>query len=158
MPLIQHLWLVNNPNFSEHMLMCNMSLVSFSWLHNELQVALLGKEVDLSYTYEHLGDSPKILQEIASGSHPFSQVTLNSLVSNTINVASQLEWLCNCVFCVFLQVLAKAERPVVVVGSSCLQREDGAAIMAVVSTIAQNARISSGVEEPWKVLNVLHRS
>lgn len=43
------------------------------------------------------------------------------------------------------------------VGSGCLQREDGAAIMAAVSTIAQNARVSSQVEESWKVLNVLHR-
>ncbi|XP_038576484.1 NADH-ubiquinone oxidoreductase 75 kDa subunit, mitochondrial isoform X2 [Micropterus salmoides] len=98
-----------------------------SWLHNELQVALLGKEVDLSYTYEHLGESADVLQKIASGTHPFSQL------------------------------LAKAKHPVVVVGSGCLQREDGAAIMAAVSTIAQNARISSGVEETWKVLNVLHR-
>ncbi|XP_022067010.2 NADH-ubiquinone oxidoreductase 75 kDa subunit, mitochondrial isoform X1 [Acanthochromis polyacanthus] len=98
-----------------------------SWLHNDLQVALVGKEVDLSYTYDHLGESAKILQEIASGTHPFSQV------------------------------LAKAKHPVVVAGSSCLQREDGAAIMAAVSTIAQNARVSSGVDETWKVLNVLHR-
>ncbi|XP_060910498.1 NADH-ubiquinone oxidoreductase 75 kDa subunit, mitochondrial-like [Labrus mixtus] len=98
-----------------------------SWLHNELQVALLGKKVDLSYTYDHLGESGMVLQEIASGAHPFSQV------------------------------LSKAKHPVVVVGSSCLQREDGAAIMAAVSTIAQNTRVSSGVEETWKVLNVLHR-
>lgn len=38
------------------------------------------------------------------------------------------------------QVLAEVKHPVVVVGSSCLQKEDGAAIMAAVSTIAQNAR------------------
>lgn len=44
-----------------------------------------------------------------------------------------------------------------VVGSTALQREDGAAILSAVSTIAQNARTSSGVEEGWKVLNVLHR-
>lgn len=44
-----------------------------------------------------------------------------------------------------------------VVGSSCLQRADGAAILSAVSTIAQNARVSSGVDEGWKVLNVLHR-
>ncbi|KAM4558891.1 NADH-ubiquinone oxidoreductase 75 kDa subunit, mitochondrial-like [Odontesthes bonariensis] len=98
-----------------------------SWLHNELHVALVGKEVDLSYTYDHLGESAKILQEIAVGTHPFAQL------------------------------LAKATHPVVVVGSSCLQREDGAAIMAAVSTVAQNARVSSGVEESWKILNVLHR-
>ncbi|KAG5283489.1 hypothetical protein AALO_G00042620 [Alosa alosa] len=98
-----------------------------SWLHNELQVALVGREVDLSYTYNHLGESTKVLQDIASGKHPFSKV------------------------------LAQAKRPVVVVGSAALQREDGAALHAAVSTIAQNARVSSGVEENWKVLNVLHR-
>ncbi|KAK5861042.1 hypothetical protein PBY51_022468 [Eleginops maclovinus] len=98
-----------------------------SWLHNELQVALLGKEVDLNYSYDHLGESAKVLQEIVSGTHPFSKV------------------------------LAEATHPVVVVGSSCLQKEDGAAIMAAVSTIAQNARVSSGAEKTWKVLNVLHR-
>uniref|UniRef100_A0A3Q1JYZ6 NADH-ubiquinone oxidoreductase 75 kDa subunit, mitochondrial n=1 Tax=Anabas testudineus TaxID=64144 RepID=A0A3Q1JYZ6_ANATE len=97
-----------------------------SWLHNELQVALVGKEVDLSYTYDYLGESPRILQEIASGTHPFSQV------------------------------LAKAKHPVVVVGSSCLQRQDGAAIMAALSTITQNV-LSGGVEKTWKVFNVLHR-
>lgn len=46
----------------------------FSWLHNDLKVALIGSSVDLTYRYDHLGDSPKILQDIASGSHPFSQV------------------------------------------------------------------------------------
>eukprot|EP00061_Rhincodon_typus_P017036 g45553.t1 len=45
-----------------------------SWLHNDLQVALVGTNVDLSYSYNHLGDSPQVLQEIASGKHPFSQV------------------------------------------------------------------------------------
>lgn len=51
------------------------NIILYSWLHNELQVALVGKEVDLTYTYDHLGDSAKILEEIASGSHPFSKVT-----------------------------------------------------------------------------------
>lgn len=54
-------------------------------------------------------------------------------------------------------MLSAAKRPVVVVGSGALQRADGAAILSTVSTIAQNARASSGVEEGWKVLNVLHR-
>lgn len=38
-------------------------------------MVLVGKEVDLSYTYDHLGDSANILEEIASGTHPFSKVT-----------------------------------------------------------------------------------
>ncbi|XP_056156921.1 NADH-ubiquinone oxidoreductase 75 kDa subunit, mitochondrial [Lampris incognitus] len=98
-----------------------------SWLHNELKVALVGRQVNLSYTYDHLGEEASILQELANGTHPFCQV------------------------------LSSAKRPVVVVGSSALQREDGTAILSAVSTIAQNARTSSGVEEGWKVLNVLHR-
>ncbi|CAK6979341.1 NADH-ubiquinone oxidoreductase 75 kDa subunit%2C mitochondrial-like [Scomber scombrus] len=98
-----------------------------SWLHNDLRVAMVGHEVDLSYTYDHLGEEASILKEMANGTHPFCQV------------------------------LSSAKRPVVLVGSSALQREDGAAILSAVSTIAQNARTSSGVEEGWKVLNVLHR-
>ncbi|XP_063286148.1 NADH-ubiquinone oxidoreductase 75 kDa subunit, mitochondrial [Pelobates fuscus] len=98
-----------------------------SWLQNDLQVAVVGSAVDLTYTYDHLGESPQILKEIASGKHPFSKV------------------------------LAQAKKPMVVVGSNALQRKDGAAIHAAVSAIAQNVRTSSGVGEEWKVLNVLHR-
>ncbi|KAJ4924449.1 hypothetical protein JOQ06_000689 [Pogonophryne albipinna] len=98
-----------------------------SWLHNELRVAMVGHNVDLSFTYDHLGEETSVLKELANGTHPFCEV------------------------------LSAAKRPVVVVGSSTLQREDGAAILSVVSSIAQNARTSSGVEEGWKVLNVLHR-
>ncbi|XP_034007150.1 NADH-ubiquinone oxidoreductase 75 kDa subunit, mitochondrial [Trematomus bernacchii] len=98
-----------------------------SWLHNELRVAMVGHNVDLSFTYDHLGEETSVLKELANGTHPFCEV------------------------------LSAAKRPVVVVGSSALQREDGAAILSVVSSIAQNARTSSGVEEGWKVLNVLHR-
>nr|XP_006636856.2 PREDICTED: NADH-ubiquinone oxidoreductase 75 kDa subunit, mitochondrial [Lepisosteus oculatus] len=98
-----------------------------SWLHNELQVAVVGTSVDLRYTYDHLGDSTQVLQDIASGKHPFSKV------------------------------LSQAKKPMVVVGSAALQRGDGAAIHAAVSAIAENARASSGVQDSWKVLNVLHR-
>lgn len=98
-----------------------------SWLHNDLAVAVVGSAVDLTYTYSHLGDSPQVLKDIASGKHPFSKV------------------------------LGEAKKPMVVVGSSALQRKDGAAIHSAVSTLAQNVRTSSGVSEEWKVLNVLHR-
>ncbi|XP_074884343.1 NADH-ubiquinone oxidoreductase 75 kDa subunit, mitochondrial isoform X2 [Buteo buteo] len=98
-----------------------------SWLHNDLQVALVGSPVNLTYTYDHLGESPQILQDIASGKHAFSKV------------------------------LDQAKKPMVVVGSAALQRSDGAAIHAAVSTIAQNARTKSGVGSDWKVMNILHR-
>uniref|UniRef100_H0ZI24 NADH-ubiquinone oxidoreductase 75 kDa subunit, mitochondrial n=1 Tax=Taeniopygia guttata TaxID=59729 RepID=H0ZI24_TAEGU len=98
-----------------------------SWLHNDLQVALVGSPVNLTYRYEHLGESPQILQDIASGKHAFSKV------------------------------LDSAKKPMVVVGSAALQRGDGAAIHAAVSTIAQNARARSGAGADWKVMNILHR-
>ncbi|NWT87254.1 NDUS1 oxidoreductase, partial [Lanius ludovicianus] len=98
-----------------------------SWLHNDLQVALVGSPVNLTYTYEHLGESPQILQDIASAKHAFSKV------------------------------LDHAKKPMVVVGSAALQRSDGAAIHAAVSTIAQNARAKSGAGADWKVMNILHR-
>ncbi|NXA82637.1 NDUS1 oxidoreductase, partial [Thryothorus ludovicianus] len=98
-----------------------------SWLHNDLQVALVGSPVNLTYTYEHLGESPQILQDIASGKHAFSKV------------------------------LDHAKKPMVVVGSAALQRGDGAAIHAAVSTIAQNARARSSAGADWKVMNILHR-
>ncbi|XP_048341354.1 NADH-ubiquinone oxidoreductase 75 kDa subunit, mitochondrial [Sphaerodactylus townsendi] len=98
-----------------------------SWLHNELQVALVGSPVDLTYTYDHLGDSPQLLLDIASGKHPFSEI------------------------------LNQAKKPMVVVGSAVLQRGDGAAIHSAISAIAQNARTKSGAGAEWKVLNILHR-
>uniref|UniRef100_A0A8C9L7B9 NADH-ubiquinone oxidoreductase 75 kDa subunit, mitochondrial n=1 Tax=Pavo cristatus TaxID=9049 RepID=A0A8C9L7B9_PAVCR len=98
-----------------------------SWLHNDLHVALVGSAVNLTYTYDHLGESPQILQDIASGKHAFCKV------------------------------LDQAKKPMVVVGSAALQRNDGAAIHAAVSTIAQNARTKSGVGSDWKVMNILHR-
>ncbi|XP_026563577.1 NADH-ubiquinone oxidoreductase 75 kDa subunit, mitochondrial isoform X1 [Pseudonaja textilis] len=98
-----------------------------SWLHNELKVALVGSPVDLTYTYEHLGDSPQILLDIASEKHPFSKV------------------------------LNQAKKPMVVVGSAALQRDDGAAIHSAISIIAQNIRTKSGVDIDWKIMNILHR-
>uniref|UniRef100_A0A6B2F842 NADH-ubiquinone oxidoreductase 75 kDa subunit, mitochondrial n=1 Tax=Bothriechis nubestris TaxID=1766655 RepID=A0A6B2F842_9SAUR len=98
-----------------------------SWLHNELKVALVGSPVDLTYTYEHLGDSPQILLDIASEKHPFSKV------------------------------LNQAKKPMVVMGSAALQRDDGAAIHSAISTITQNIRAKSGIDADWKIMNILHR-
>uniref|UniRef100_A0A8C7AQW8 NADH-ubiquinone oxidoreductase 75 kDa subunit, mitochondrial n=1 Tax=Neovison vison TaxID=452646 RepID=A0A8C7AQW8_NEOVI len=55
------------------------------------------------------------------------------------------------------KVLHEAKKPMVVLGSSALQRNDGAAILAAVSNIAQKIRTSSGVSGDWKVMNILHR-
>jgi len=97
------------------------------WIHNELDLAMVGPKVDLTYDYEHLGDSTNVLQELASGTHPFAK-SLNS-----------------------------AKNPIVIVGSEALQREDGGSIISLVQQIANNAKVQSGADPEWKVLNVLHR-
>ncbi|XP_046350051.1 NADH-ubiquinone oxidoreductase 75 kDa subunit, mitochondrial-like [Haliotis rufescens] len=98
-----------------------------SWIHNDLRVAMVGTPVDLTYEYDQLGDTASVLESLASGKHPFCQ-TLNA-----------------------------AKKPIIVVGSGLLQREDGAAIHAAVSTLAESVRSSCGCGPDWKVLNVLHR-
>lgn len=97
-----------------------------NWIHNDLEVAMVGSNVDLTYDYEHLGDSVNILQELASGKHPFCKK------------------------------LSSAKRPMVVVGSGALQREDGAAIHSALTALSQKLRAGSDSSE-WKVLNVLQR-
>lgn len=98
-----------------------------SWIHNELRVAMVGTPVDLTYEYDHLGDSPAVLEQLANGSHPFSKV------------------------------LESAKRPMVVVGSSSLQRGDAAALHSAVSSLANRLRATSGADGDWRVLNILHR-
>merc|ERR1712198_441756 len=97
------------------------------WIHNELDLAVVGPKVDLTYDYDHLGDSTEVLQQLADGTHPFSAR------------------------------LAAAKAPVVIVGSEALQREDGGAVMRLTQQIADKVRTSSGCEPDWAVLNVLHR-
>merc|ERR1712179_597578 len=97
------------------------------WIHNELDVAVIGPEVDLTYDYEHLGDSPDVLKQLADGTHPFAKR------------------------------LASAKKPVVIIGTEPLQRPDGAALMANAQKLAQDIKIKSGCGPNWRVLNVLHK-
>ena len=97
------------------------------WIHNELNVGVVGPKVDLTYDYEHLGDSTEALKQLAEGTHPFSKQ------------------------------LAAAKAPVVIVGSEALQREDGGAVMRFTQQIGDKLRQSSGCGHDWAVVNVLHR-
>ncbi|KAK7109599.1 NADH-ubiquinone oxidoreductase 75 kDa subunit, mitochondrial-like [Littorina saxatilis] len=98
-----------------------------SWIHNDLKVAMIGAPVDLTYEYEHLGETVDVIEKLAGGNHPFCKV------------------------------LESAKRPMVVMGSSCLQRSDGSALHFMVSTLANRVKAASGADAEWRVLNVLHR-
>ena len=43
------------------------------YLHNGLEVKLIGHPVDLSYSYEHLGETSATLENIIAGDHPFAK-------------------------------------------------------------------------------------
>lgn len=71
------------------------------YVHHEQDIALIGPNVDLSYRYEHLGHSSSIVQDIASGKHPFAKR------------------------------LQAAKRPVIIVGANALSRNDGKAFLSL---------------------------
>lgn len=98
-----------------------------AWIHNDLDVAMIGPNVNLSYDHENLGDDTSIIQGLLDGSHPFAAR------------------------------LASAKRPIIVVGSALLSRPDGGAIYAKLLELSQKIRLGCEGGSDWRVLNVLHR-
>ncbi|KAG0711003.1 NADH-ubiquinone oxidoreductase subunit, mitochondrial [Chionoecetes opilio] len=98
-----------------------------AWVHNELDVAIVGPNVDLTYDTEHLGEDPAIIEQLLAGTHPFSQR------------------------------LKAAKRPMVVVGSALLARPDGGLLNARLQQLAHQLRAGCEGGGAWRVLNVLHR-
>ncbi|XP_069978159.1 NADH-ubiquinone oxidoreductase 75 kDa subunit, mitochondrial [Penaeus vannamei] len=81
-----------------------------AWVHNELDVAMIGPKVNLTYDYEHLGDDVNIVNSLLDGSHPFSER------------------------------LAAAKKPMIVVGTNALSRGDGGALHAQLVKLSQKLR------------------
>lgn len=72
------------------------------------KVATIGSaDINLTYTFENLGDSPKLLEELLDGKHKFAKV------------------------------LQKAERPILMISSDVLSRKDGAQILFMAGVLAQ---------------------
>ncbi|MCA1940345.1 MAG: NADH-quinone oxidoreductase subunit NuoG [Caenispirillum bisanense] len=93
------------------------------WLAGGFKVALIGQPVDLTYRYEHLGTNPQTLQEVVDGTHPFASV------------------------------LKDAKRPMIIVGSGALMRDDGDVVLGACWKIAQATGM---VGDGWNGFNVLH--
>ena len=113
-----------NPRFEAPMVNAR---IRKSWVHNEMDVAVIGTKVDLTYTYDHLGDSPAVLSDILSEKHPF--------------------W----------SQLSAAKRPMIILGSEMFDREDGGAVHSCVASIAQKLKLLGDHGDDWKVFNVLHK-
>jgi len=98
-----------------------------SWISNDLRVGLIGTQVDLTYKYDYLGEETSILEALLNGTHEYSPF------------------------------LAKAKNPMIVIGSSALQRADNSALLSLTTRLAQKVREQNGCSNDWRVFNVLHR-
>jgi NADH-quinone oxidoreductase subunit G len=76
------------------------------WRAGKFPIALIGEQVDLTYSYDYLGAGPETLSELAAGGHSFADTLRN------------------------------AQHPLVIVGAGALARPDGAAVAALAAKAA----------------------
>jgi NADH dehydrogenase (ubiquinone) Fe-S protein 1 len=99
-----------------------------AWTHNDLRVAVVGPKIDLTYSYDHLGDNTNTLSELVSGKHAFSKA------------------------------LSEAKRPLVILGSAVFERPDATSIYAGAAQLSEKLRdVATKEDKEWRVFNVLHR-
>ena len=92
-------------------------------LLNNVAIAHLGTQADLTYPATHLGDDISVLDEIANGDHPF------------------------------VKVLSKAKKPMIILGMGALTRADGNAILGRAKAIADATGMVSGDWNGFNVLH-----
>ena len=78
------------------------------YLQGGFSICAIGEKADLTYKYDHLGDTAAVLTKIADGSHPAAAVLKN------------------------------AKAPMLILGMGALTRSDGAAILAVARQVADS--------------------
>ena len=93
------------------------------FLKGNVSIGVIGEETDLTYRYDYLGAGPDSLLDVTDESHKFAKV------------------------------LNEAEIPMIIVGSSVLTREDGAAVLSTARKIAESTGM---ISDGWNGFNVLH--
>jgi NADH-quinone oxidoreductase subunit G len=95
-----------------------------AYLAGKLQnISLIGEDFNLTYPHNHLGDDVKALEDLAKGKGEFAKV------------------------------LAAAEKPMIIIGSSALTRADGDKVAKLAAEAGLRAKI---VKDGWNGWNVLH--
>ncbi|KAJ3038409.1 NADH dehydrogenase Fe-S protein subunit 1 ndufs1 [Rhizophlyctis rosea] len=97
-----------------------------AYLNNNIEVGIVGAAPNLNYEYDHVGESPADLAGLVGGKHPFAEK------------------------------LANAKKPLIIVGSAVLEREDAVATLGAVAGIVE--KLKKNVEPGWNVYNVLQRA
>lgn len=89
------------------------------------KIASIGPKVNLTYNVEDLGNNIDALLDICEGKHPFNKK------------------------------LAKARKPIIIIGTSILQRADASSILQYIKKIASLSKINEG---DWNGFNILHHA
>ena len=76
------------------------------YLQSGLPIGVIGPEADLTYKHQNFGDDPAMVEDIASGNHPFANV------------------------------LKDAKNPMLIIGAGALSRNDGQVILGLAHKIA----------------------
>ncbi|PHS36698.1 MAG: NADH-quinone oxidoreductase subunit G [Robiginitomaculum sp.] len=99
-----------------------------SWIHGDLDIAVVGVPYDLTYDYAHLGETADALE---------------ALLKSTKGFARKLKL---------------AKNPMILIGQGALARKDGAKIMRLCGKIAEKfGMVKDGLaKEKWNGWNVLH--
>jgi NADH-quinone oxidoreductase subunit G len=95
------------------------------WLRGGFPVGVIGEDADLTYRTAHLGAGPETLAVLARGENDFCKT------------------------------LEAAERPMVILGSGAVARDDGAAVLAAARAVAERFAC---VTEDWNGFNLLQRA
>lgn len=95
-----------------------------TYLASQLKVARIGPTHDLGYPVQELGNNPHVLEEILKGTHPF------------------------------VQTLQAAHHPMLILGQSALEREDGGALLHLSQQIAEKYHFVQPATH-WNGFNVL---
>ncbi len=86
-----------------------------AWFDRDVPIGLIGEAIDVTYDYEHLGETPDVLAELAAGKGDF------------------------------FKALQQAERPLIIIGMGALARRDGEAIRALAAQLAlKTGAVSDG--------------
>ena len=94
-----------------------------AFLAKGLKVGVIGEQIDLTYPVEYIGAGAQSLKDLAAGSHPF------------------------------YETLKQAERPMIIVGTGALRRNDGSAVIGACRKLAEDV---GAIQEGWNGFNLLH--
>lgn len=97
-----------------------------AFLFNNLNVGLVGQAPALNYEFDHIGDTLASLESIADGSHKFAGM------------------------------LGAAKKPLIIVGSGVLEREDAAGVLASIGKIVEKNK-DKFITPEWNGFSVLQR-